>query len=204
MRGAALFISLASGFLASSAMAEPLTFRKLGASSTREAVLKVFPTAITKNYCKSGQRLESSSEGNTLCDKLLVEPYTLDGLNFQAGFIFAPDGRLRYVNLIKSYGRYGSEEGLVSLSEIKTDYASLQDLLLSKYGPSTRDPLQFGVGDYSGEMRWQPGRGTELQSGGDRISLNWSARESLKTPGRYRGTIQIFYTFAKVTEFDKF
>lgn len=190
---------------ATSAEAETLSFRGLDSSSRKADVLRVFPSADAESDCRPGEEFARSSEGLTQCEVLRVD-YELDGLVFDGTFMFSPEGTLRYVALTRSFGWGRSEAGTVRRATAESAFQSLADLFASKYGPSVRgspssllpsNPLRQ-------TLEWQPGRGTAWQSGGDRISLTSDLRESPTTPGMFRGSMQVFYTFARRGEFDRF
>lgn len=207
MKVASILLGLALLLCATPAISDPLTFRGLGASSKKENVLKVFPQARSKNSysCSQGETIERSPEGETMCETLEVDSYLLDNIEFDLGFKFNVDGTLRYVSLWKKYGTYGTDEGKVPASTINSAFMSLADLLTSKYGPSAIDLFRMRpTNEIDKKSEWQPGRGTTMQFGGDRISLSSSGVESRTAPGLFVGTVQIFYTFAKRDEFDKF
>lgn len=67
--------------------------------------MKEFPAAIRKNNCKSGQTVQRSANGETLCETLELSDYVLDGTTYEASFMFDINGRLRYVSLIMQWGR---------------------------------------------------------------------------------------------------
>ena len=193
--------------VATPAWSQSLAFRGLSSNSTNADVLKVFPLARTENDCRAGDTVSRNAEGLTACARLSTEGYMLDNVSFDVSFVFNPDGKLRYVSLIKMFGRYGRDEGdVVPVATIRSTFTSLADLFSSKYGPAVTDPpgsyLRQGAAD--SELEWQPGRGTKWQGGGDRISLSSSGTESKTTPGLFRGTIQIFYRLARRDEFSKF
>jgi hypothetical protein len=166
----------------------------------------MFPQAQTQSDCSNGQAVARSSDGVTHCEQLFVEIYPLDNIDFRLTFIFNPEGTLRYVSLIKSFGAPRTDQGSVSLGTLHSTFQSLADLLSSKYGSavadSPMDMLQLNSDDRRRE--WQPGRSNNWQDGGDRLTLNARARESSTTPGLFRGSVQIFYTFARRGEFDRF
>jgi hypothetical protein len=203
---------IVSAFVVSLAVSTPawsqtLTFRGLSYNSKQADVLKIFPLARPQNYCRAGETVSRNASGLSLCEQLSVDGYVLDNVSFDLTFVFNPDGTLRYVSLIKMFGKYGKDEGnTVPVGTINTTFTSLADLLSSKYGPAVADPpgsfLRRGAPD--SELEWQPGRGTKWQDGGDRISLRSDGTESKTTPGLFRGTVQIFYTLARCDEFNKF
>lgn len=205
MKAISSLLAVACLLVASPTWAQ-LTFRGLGSSSTSADVRKLFPQARPQNYCRQGETVERSADGLTLCEKLGFNGYALDGVSFDVSFGFNPDGTLRFVSLIKLYGSYRPNGGSVSPGTINSTFYSLMDLFSSKYGPSVANPpgglLRRGPVDH--ELEWQPGRGTKWQAGGDRILLRSSGLESKIEPGQYKGTVQIFYQFAKREEFDKF
>jgi hypothetical protein len=192
--------------VATPAWSQKLTFRGLGSTSTRADVLKTFPLAQSQNYCRTGETVSRNADGLTLCEQLLFNDYMLDNVSFVATFLFNPDGTLRYVSLQKLFGTYRTDDGSVPVGTINTAFTSLADLLSSKYGSAVANPpgsfLRRGAPD--SELEWQPGRGTKWQAGGDRISLSSDGTESKTTPGLFRGSVHVFYTFARLEEFDKF
>lgn len=128
----------------------------------------------------------------------------LDNNDFDVTFIFNPDGTLRYVSLLRSFGDYRNEMDQVPISTISSAAVSLSDLLASKYGQAVKDaPSGFLSKERLLEMEWQPGRGASWKSGGDRVALRAEATESKKNPGLYRGSIQIFYTFTREVELNR-
>lgn len=206
MRQLKILVLLFSLVASTPAWAEPLKFRGLDSGSTRSDVLAVFPQAVADNPCRSGETLSRSADGPTLCEQLRLDGYELADLEFDVSFIFTPTGTLRYVSLSKTVGRWGTDEGTVSLAAIESMYRSLADLVSSKYGPAVTDPPSSLMPRSSGnnQLEWQPGRSSDWQAGGDRISLSSDARESRTAPGRYRGGVHLFYTFARRDEFDRF
>lgn len=191
--------------IASHAMAEPLTFRGLGSSSTSADVKRVFPQVKNDNLCRDGEKSSRSADGETKCEQLRLTNYVLDNIEFNVSFIFNMDGTLRHVSIIKLYGVYTADKVPVSAGTLRSTFRSLADLLSSKYGPAVDDApgydLKFSPVDQ--KLQWQPGRGEKWQSGGDRISLSTSGIESRTEPGMYNGTIHIFYTFAKRDQLDR-
>lgn len=193
--------------VAAPARAENLTFRGLNSNSTSADVMKLFPSARPESSCRNGETVSRNADGETLCRRLWLGAYPLDNMSFDMAFVFTPDGKLRYVSLIKDFGNYERDEGKIVPAEvIQSAFTSLADLLASKYGPAVSDPprsyLRRGAAD--SRLEWQPGRGTKWQSGGDRISLSSHGLESKTVPRLFRGTIQIFYTFARREEFERF
>lgn len=188
-----------------SAHSQTFSFRGLDSSSRRSDVLSVFPEARLERECANGEEYSRSSEGLTQCEVLHIE-YELDGQQFDGTFMFSIEGTLRYVGLTRSFGFGRNEVGTVRRETADSAFRSLADLLASKYGPSVSDTPRslLGYNPLFQERQWQPGRGTRWQSGGDRISLTSDLRESRTTPGRFRGTLQVFYTFARRGEFDRF
>lgn len=206
MRIASILLGVVSLMCASPAMSEALTLRGLGASAKSADVRKVFPQARPQNDCRQGETVSRSAEGETLCAQLTFDGYLLDNIPFDVTFVFNPDGTLRYISLLKLYGTFQTDEGSVRAGTINSTFTSLADLLSSKYGPAVANPpgSYLRRGPVDNEFEWQPGRGTKWQSGGDRISLKSDGTESKTTPGLFRGSVQIFYRFAKRDEFDKF
>lgn len=200
---AAVFLGLA---LTTPSWAEGFSFRGLDARSTRADVSRLFPQAQTQSDCFNGEAVARSSDGITHCEQLFVESYPLDNLDFGLTFIFNLEGTLRYVSLHKSFGAFRTDEGSVSLGTIHSTFQSLADLLSSKYGPSVADSpsdmIRLNPDDRRRE--WQPGRSNSWQAGGDRLTLSADGRQSRTAPGLYRGSVHIFYTFARREEFDRF
>lgn len=199
-----MFIGL---LCAPSAMAEPLRFRGLSAASRISDVRKVFPEAQLQNDCRKGETVGRNADGETLCDELKMADYVLDNVPFDVTFAFNPNGTLRYIALLKFYGTYRNDDSNVSAVTIKITFTSLADLISSKYGAAVSNPpisYLLGRGPVDNELEWQPERGTKWENGGDRISLKTDGRESKSMPGSFRGSVMIFYRFAKRSEFDKF
>jgi hypothetical protein len=192
--------------LATPSWAQGFSFRGLDARSTKADVSRMFPQAQTQSDCSNGEAVARSSDGVTHCEQLFVESYPLDNLEFRLTFIFNPEGTLRYVSLIKSFGAFRTDEGSVSLGTLHSTFQSLADLLSSKYGSAVADSpldmMQLNSDDRRRE--WQPGRSNNWQDGGDRLTLSTEGRQSRTAPGLYRGSVHIFYTFARREEFDRF
>ena len=203
-----MFVLMGLVFLldADPAISSSLNFRGLSAAARDVDVRKIFPKVRQQNYCRQGETVSRSAEGETLCSQLTFDGYILDNTAFDINFIFSPDGRLRYISLIKLYGNYRDDEGSVKASVINSTFTSLSDLLSSKYGPAVSDPpgSYLQRGPVNNELEWQPGRGTKWQSGGDRISLKSDGAETRTKLGLFRGSVQIFYRFARRDQFDKF
>lgn len=206
MRAALTLIGIINLLLAGPAVAEPLSFRGLSASSKSSEVRKIFPNAQRKNICRAGVDFFKTSDGEMLCEELFVDNYALNGLTFKASFLFNPDGTLRHVSLLKQFGAYGKNGQGVPATAINSAFISLADLISSKYGQEVADPpgAFMRLGPVGGKREWQPGRGTKWQHGGDRIALSADAIEKSAAPGLYVGSVQIFYSFAKKGEFDRF
>lgn len=193
--------------MASPTMSKGLSFRGLTASSFRSDVLKTFPNAEASRsiICDRNQKTTRSADGETLCDEVEIREYVLDNTPFSVTFGFNPDGTLRYISLIKQFGRLQKGAAVIDAGTVKSTFTSLADLISSKYGPAVVDSPSFLLyGSHSREFEWQPGRGTKWQNGGDRIKLKADGYPSLESPQIHYGSIQIFYEFAKRGEFDKF
>lgn len=204
LRAALVGVAVWSLCVAIPASAAPLTFRNLGAASTKADVLKVFPNAQVENNCSSGETLARSAEGVTLCEELTVDDVRLDNIDFSATFAFNPDGHLRYLSLMRISGG-GFKGTTADIALARSVASSLADLLSTKYGPPVKDPPGSFIRRKEEllELEWQPGRGDKWMSGGDRISLSAEALESRRQPGSYLITVQLFYRFARRQELDK-
>ena len=183
--------------------ASSLSFNGLTGKSTRADVLKVFPKAEMQNDCNHGETESRTADGVTACEQLAFEGYKLDNDTFKVTLEFNTNGTLRYVSVLKLLGDY-PPEGKLARSTVESKVASLADLLSSKYGPSVRNvpgASLFGarkIADYE----WQPGRGSEWKSGGDRVALTADGND-LDGSGIVGGSIHIFYTFARAAELDR-
>ena len=200
IRGVFLLLVLCSGY----ASAQGMTFRGLTSASKTADVMKEFPSAIRKNNCKSGQTVQRSANGETLCETLELSDYVLDGTTYEASFMFDINGRLRYVSLIMQWGHPVLDIPPITTAELDSRFHSLADLISSKYGPATETPLPFFSLDKNDKkLEWQPGRGTRWQSGGDRIQISSSTIKEVE-PSKVWAMLSVFYTFARREEFDRF
>jgi hypothetical protein len=203
-----ILIAVLAGLIAWSpvpAHSQTLSFRGLDSSSQRNDVLRIFPEARVESQCRNGEEYSRSADGLTQCDVLTVE-YELDAQIFNGTFLFNTEGSLRYIGLTHSFGWGRDEAGIIPRETAESAFRSLADLLASKYGPSVSDTPRslLGHNPLSQERQWQPGGGTRWRSGGDRISLTSDLRVSRTSPELYKGSLQVFYTFARRGEFDRF
>lgn len=200
--GAILRLSIfATAFAITPAAAQPsiLAFQGLSGTSNQADVLRVFSKAKAENSCSAGQASNKSADGEVACGTLKVETYVVDNTTFELTFMFTLEGKLRYVSLLRIYGIPGPDGSGVPKSEIAIRYASMADLLSTRYGPAVREApgAMFRSSTKIGELEWQPGRGQEWQEGGDRLKLSADAMERSQSPGTYWGSVHVFYTFAR-------
>ncbi len=207
MRITPILIAVIGLLVANPAMSKGMNFRGLTASSTPTDVLKTFPQAEPSRtmLCRPGEKTMRSADGETLCYVIEIPDYVLDNTHFSVTFIFNPDSTLRYVGLIKQFGRLQKGAAAIDVSTVKSIFVSLADLISSKYGPAVdNSPSLLLFGSSNNEYEWQPGSGTKWQNGVDRIKLKAEGFPTLETPGIHYATINIFYEFAKRGEFSKF
>lgn len=179
----------------------PLTFRGLSSKSTWADVKSAFPAAEIRHTCNKGQTMARSANGVTLCDQLITT-YDLDQNTYKATFIFNPNRTLRYVSLLKFFGEDGLRGSKQDIPTASSTANSLADLLSTKYGPPVIDPpgSLLRLKSEILLLEWQPGRGVNWQSGGDRIKLEAEAIEAAKSSGKYIISVQLFYTFARYAD----
>lgn len=205
MKATAMLIAGIYLCAAAPAHSDSFSFRELNANSVKSDVLTAFPHATEGNDCRDGEDYSRSSDGLTQCKNLTVAIYELDNIPFTLTFMFSVEGFLRYVSLDYAFGYGRNEEGL-PLTTVRSSFWSLADLISSKYGSTVTDPpSSLRAPDPSrDDLEWQPTNGIRWQAGGDRISLSSYRVESRTNPGLYKGTLQIFYTFARRDQFKQF
>jgi hypothetical protein len=182
-----------------------LSFQTLTSRSGPIDVLKAFPRANHESQCFNGAKVSRSADGETACDTLVVQKYNVDNTDFDLTFIFGTEGTLRYVSLIHGYGTFGPQGTGVPKADIQLRFNSISDLLATRYGPAVKNPpgyLSYPT-DQIGQLEWQPGRGTEWMSGGDRVELSAEARQLKSDLSLFNGVLQIFYTFGRRSEGSK-